>query len=74
MQPGQASGQTVGGLPESDEDEVIHVDHPHMRSSLESERGVPFISGVHSPTGSYPDDITPTGIPFLRPGATEKFS
>ena len=43
---------------EEDEYQMREVDHPHMRSSLDSERGVPFISELHSPTGSQPGDIS----------------
>lgn len=44
---------------DSEEDEFPgrDIDHPHMRSSLDSERGVPFLSELHSPTGSQPGDI-----------------
>ena len=34
------------------------IDHPHMRSSMDSERGIPFLSEIHSPTATQPGNIS----------------
>ena len=47
-EPGHSS-QEPYGFEESADSEVPEVDHPRMRSSLDSDRGEPFLS---SPLGS----------------------
>ena len=34
------------------------IDHPHMRSSMDSERGIPFLSEIHSPTATQQGQIS----------------